>query len=55
MKRFTLTLARQDKGLEIGQHVDSDSWIQLRKLYDAAVKNTSEIYAERLGLALYSL
>ena len=55
LKRFTSPPSHGDGVPEIGQHGDGDSLKQLRKLYDDAVKDSSEVPTRRLALALHSL
>ena len=55
LKRFNNTTLGQDKASELGQHGDGDSWIQLRKLFDAAVPDKAKVEARRLKASFHSL
>jgi hypothetical protein len=55
LKRFNNTTLEQDEAAELGQHGDGDSWIELRKLFEAAVPDELSIEAKRLKLSLHSL
>jgi hypothetical protein len=43
LKRFNNTTLEQDEAAELGQHGDGDSWIELRKLFEAAVPDELSI------------
>jgi hypothetical protein len=55
LRRFRTPTPKQDEGPEVGQHGDGDSWRQLRFLFDAAVKDGSEVKARQLSASLHSL
>ncbi|KAF1937744.1 hypothetical protein EJ02DRAFT_356124 [Clathrospora elynae] len=55
LQRFNNHTLEQDKALEIGQHGDGDSWIHLRKLFDAAVADKAKVEAKQLSAAVHSL
>ncbi|KAF1359816.1 hypothetical protein EJ07DRAFT_178305 [Lizonia empirigonia] len=55
LQRFRNHTSEQDRGLEIGQHGDGDSWCQLQKLFDAAVADKAKVKAKQLSAAVHSL
>ena len=55
LRRFRTPTPAQEEDPEIGQHGDGDSWRQLRNLFDAAVKDGSEVKAKQLSASLHSL
>ena len=55
LKRFNNSTTIQDKALQVGEHGDSDSWSQLRKIFDAAVKDIARVEAKQLKQSLHSL
>ncbi len=55
LKRFNNTTSIQDEDSELGQHGDSDSWRELRKVFDAAVANKAQVEARRLAASFHSL
>ncbi|KAF2240277.1 hypothetical protein BU26DRAFT_535985 [Trematosphaeria pertusa] len=55
LKRFKTTTSEQDEALKLGEHGDGDSWIQLRKIFDAAVADKAKVEAKRLSQGIHSL
>jgi hypothetical protein len=55
LKRFSNHTSRQAKASKPGQRGDGDSWIQLRKLYHAAVPDKSKVEARQLEASFHSL
>ena len=48
LKRFNKHPQQQDETPEIRQHGDGDSWRELRKVFNAAVRDKSKVEAQRL-------
>ncbi|KAG9189983.1 hypothetical protein G6011_08071 [Alternaria panax] len=55
LKRFNNHPQQQDEDSEVGEHGDGDTWIQLRKVFDAAVTNKAKIEAKQLSQSIHSL
>jgi hypothetical protein len=55
VQRFRTPTPEQDEGPETRKQGDRDSWRQLRILFDAAVKDGSEVKAKQLSASLHSL
>jgi hypothetical protein len=55
LKRFSNRTSRQDEALKLKQKGDGDTWIQLRKLYHAAVPDKSKVEARQLEASFHSL
>ncbi|CAE7002962.1 DDE 1 multi-domain protein [Pyrenophora teres f. teres] len=55
LQRFNNNTTRQDEALKIDGHGDGDSWIQLRKVFDAAVADKAKVEAKRLAALFHSL
>ncbi|RMZ66324.1 pogo transposable [Pyrenophora seminiperda CCB06] len=55
LKRFNNHPQKQNEDLAIREHGDGDSWLQLRKFFDAAVANKAKVEAKRLSQSLHSL
>jgi hypothetical protein len=55
LKRFNNHTSEQDEDSEIREHGDSDSWTQLRKIFDAAVADKAKVEAKRLSRSIHSL
>jgi hypothetical protein len=54
IKRFNNHPQQQDEDLELREHGDGDSWLQLRKTSDAAVADKAKVEAQRLSQSLHS-
>ncbi|KAI1507918.1 hypothetical protein Ptr86124_013172 [Pyrenophora tritici-repentis] len=55
LKRFNNTTTRAAEASKIGEHGDRNSWIQLRKVFDAAVADRAKVEAKQLAASLHSL
>jgi hypothetical protein len=55
LQRFSNRTSRQATTSELGQHGDSDSWRELRKIFDSAVADKAKVEARRLEASLHSL
>ena len=55
LKRFNNHPQQHDTDSETGEQGDGDSWIQLRKVFDAAVADKAKVEAKRLSQGLHSL
>ncbi|KAF1828829.1 hypothetical protein BDW02DRAFT_511386 [Decorospora gaudefroyi] len=55
LKRFNNHPQQQGNDAETGQHRDGNTWLQLRKIFDAAVTNKAKDEAKRLSQSLHSL
>lgn len=55
LKRFNNHPSEQDEASKLGQHGDGDSWMQLRKIFDAAVADKAKVEAQQLKASLHSL
>jgi hypothetical protein len=55
LKRFNNHLQPHNKDAEIEEHSDSNSWPELRKIFNAAVANKARIKSKRLLRSIYSL
>jgi hypothetical protein len=55
LKCFNTTTSEQDKASQPGEQGDGDTWIQLRKVFDAAVADKAKVEAKRLLQSIHSL
>jgi hypothetical protein len=55
LKRFNTRPQRHAHDLEIREQGDGDSWIQLRKVFNAAVANKAKVEAKWLSQSIHSL
>jgi hypothetical protein len=55
LKRFNNSTSGQDEASALGHYGDSNSWRELRKIFDAAVADKAKIEAQRLEASLHSL
>jgi hypothetical protein len=55
LKRFNNTTSEQDRDPENQEEGDWSSWRQLRRLFDAAVKDTTTVEAQKLSSSLHSM
>ncbi len=55
LKRFNDTTSEQDRDPENQEEEDWCSWRQLRRLFDAAVKDTTTVEAQKLSSSLHSM
>ncbi|KAF1828610.1 hypothetical protein BDW02DRAFT_651945 [Decorospora gaudefroyi] len=55
LKRFNNHPQQDATNSEIGEHGDGDSWVQLRKVFDAAVADKAKVEAKQLAQSLHSL
>ncbi|RAR02191.1 pogo transposable [Stemphylium lycopersici] len=55
LKRFKNRPQERDSNSEISEHGDGDSWLQLRRVFDAAVTNKARNEAQQLSQSLHSL
>jgi hypothetical protein len=52
---FNNRTLEQDEDSKLGQHGDSNSWRELRKIFDAAVADKAKVEAQQLKASLHSL
>jgi hypothetical protein len=55
LKRFNTTTSEQDEASQPREQGDGDTWIQLRKCFDAAVADKAKVEAKRLSQSIHSL
>jgi hypothetical protein len=54
LRTFKTTTPEQDEASKTEQHADGSIWKRLRSFFEAAVKDTAEVEARRLGASFYS-
>jgi hypothetical protein len=55
LKRFNNHLQQRDNNLERDERGDSDSWLELRRIFGTAVADKAKVEAKQLSQSLHSL